>query len=214
MNSDSISKYYKEVENKVSFEEFRKKMDEFEEHFGGLVNKETLALLVAYSFGYEPITKIKELETKRGKVIVKGTVEKTFAVREFDNGIVTSIIVADESGKVRVTLWNDAAELVKTGDVIEGAKIKAKGFLKRRDGEVGISINDPSDIEIQEVEFKSISKITQGIVNVKGRVSGFGDVRKVESKNVEIAEIYISDESGRVRVLPVSYTHLTLPTKA
>lgn len=200
-NNDSIVEYYKEVENKIDFEEFKRKMDEFEEHFSGLVDKETLALLTAYSFGYEPISKIQELSTSKGKVIVKGIVEKTFGVKEFENGIVTSIILADESGRVRITLWNDAAKLIKTGDVVEGAKIKAKGFLKKRNNEIEVSISDPSDIEVFEVEFKSISSIIPGIVNIKGRVSGFGEVRKIDSKNVEIAEIYISDEGGRIRVL-------------
>ncbi|RLI74975.1 hypothetical protein DRO97_04535 [Archaeoglobales archaeon] len=201
MNNDKVAKYYKEVKSKVDFEEFKRKMDEFEKHFSGLVDEETLALLTAYSFGYEPISKIEELTTKKGKVVVKGIVEKTFGVREFENGIVTSIILADESGKVKITLWNDAAKLVKTGDVIEGAKIKAKGFLKKKNNGLEISINDPSDIEVFEVEFKNISSIVHGIVNIKGRVSGFGEIRKIDSKDVEIAEIYVSDESGRIRVL-------------
>ena len=199
MDDAKIRNYYEKVKEKVDYTRFKEKMKEFNNHFGGLIDDETLALLTAYSFGYEPSFKIEELANKKGKVVVEGTVEKTFGVRELEKATVTSIILSDGSGRLKVTLWNDAAKLVKTGDVVEGAKIKIRGFLRKRD-DVELSVNDPADVEILDLEFVEISRITEGVVNVKGRVSGFGGMRKT-SKNVEIAEIYISDESGRIRVL-------------
>ncbi len=200
MNEANNFGYYEEIKSKVSLEEFKKRMEEFKKHFNGFIDNETLELLTAYSFGFEPVSKIDELKNKRGKVVVKGIVEKTFAVREFDKGVVASIILADESGKVKVTMWNDAANLVKAGDIVEGAKIKVKGFLKKKN-EIEISVNDPADVEIIEIEFTKISHVVQGFVNIKGRVSGFGGVRRINSKNVEVAEIYVSDDNGRIRVL-------------
>jgi hypothetical protein len=51
-----------------------------------------------------------------------------------------------------------------------------------------------ADYSPENQEFTKISEITPGRVNVRGRISGIGDP--------EIAnEIYISDESGRIRVV-------------
>ncbi len=134
-------------------DEYEKRLREFREHFGDLIDEETLKLLVDYSFGKMPTTKLSELANKRGKVVVEGVIEKVLSVREFirngKRGLVANAILRDENARVRVTFWNDSAELVKTGDVAEGCRVRLRGFVKRRD-DVEISINDPSDVEILE----------------------------------------------------------------
>ena len=253
-------------------EEYEKRLREFREHFGDLIDEETLRLLVDYSFGKMPTTRLSELSNKRGKVVVEGIVEKVLGVREFlkngKRGLVANAILRDDDARVRVTFWNDSAELIKAGDVVEGCRLRLRGFVKRREG-LELSVNDPSDVEILEdsrerirgivlavrgkrlalkhglevkvcslkcdVElgrgdviealgfggeefvvtelriidhvdvdfpnvFTPISKIIPlRKVNVRGRVSGFGELKVVRGK--DMAEIFLSDETGRVRVL-------------
>jgi replication factor A1 len=253
-------------------DEFEKRLQEFKEHFGDLIDDETLRLLTAYSFGHMPVTKISELANKKGKVVIEGVIEKVLGVREFIKnngaGLVANAILKDENARVRVVFWNDSAELIKNGDIVEGCRVRLRGFVKRRD-EIEISVNDPSDVEILEDSRKTLRGIVLGSngtklvlkhgnsarvctlkcncnlkrgdvveikgygegefvitdvrvlgsvevdtsnlftpiskivplrnVNIKGRVSGLNGVRLVKGK--DLAEIFVSDESDRVRVL-------------
>ncbi len=253
-------------------DEYRKRMEELREHFGDLIDEDTLKLLVDYSFGKVPTTRLSEIANKRGRVAVEGVIEKVLSVREFvkngKKGLVANAILKDGSARIRVTLWNDSAELVRAGDLVEGCKVRLKGFVKRKDG-IELSVNDPSDVEILEdvrekirgivlavngrkmalkhgnsvkvcvlkceaevgrgnvIEalgfesevftitelrvigevypdfsnvFTPISKIIPlRNVNIRGRVSGLSGLRIVKGK--DLAEIFVSDETDRVRVL-------------
>ncbi len=253
-------------------DEYRKRMEEFREHFGDLIDEETLKLLVDYSFGKVPTTRLSELANKRGRVTVEGVIEKVLSVREFvkngKKGLVANAILKDGSARIRITLWNDSAELVRAGDIVEGCRVRLKGFVKRRDG-IELSVNDPSDVEILEdvrekvrgivlavngrkmalkhgnsvkvcvlkceaevgrgdviealglesevftiTELEVIGRIDPDFsniftpiskviplrnVNIKGRISGLNGLRVVKGK--DLAEIFVSDETDRVRVL-------------
>jgi len=68
--------------------------------------------------------------------------------RQFDKfgktGRVTSAIVKDDSGQVKLTLWNDEIDKVKAG-----MKIKiSKGYCKEWNGELQISIGKFGSLEI------------------------------------------------------------------
>ncbi len=150
-------------------EEYERRLREFKDHFGDLIDEETLRLLVDYSFGKMPTTKLSELSSKRGKVVVEGIVEKVVGVREFlkngKKGLVANVILRDENARVRVTFWNDSAELIKAGDIVEGSKIRIRGFVKRREG-IELSVNEPSDVEILE---DSRDRIRGIVLAIEGR---------------------------------------------
>ncbi len=275
---------------KISKDEFNRRMKELQEHFGNLLTEEVAVLLAAYSFGYEPVYSIGELANKKGKVAVEGVVEKIFGFREFVNkngtGSLAVAILKDESARIKIVFWNEAAQLIKTGDVAEGDRIRVKGFVKRRENEIELSVGDASDVEILDrggetvrgvlvgkavrhpngrtlvkaviangselvmcvawdenaeelyrvdvgktlelrgitkdgefvvssikvveedlpvkIEFVPISKIIPlQHVNLKGRISGLGELRKVKSRRGEsnVAEIFLSDETGRIKIL-------------
>jgi replication factor A1 len=266
---------------KISPEEFERRIDEMQSHFENLLSDEALFLLAAYSFGYEPTYSIEELVDKKGKVVVEGVVESILSFREFrkENGVgqVALIVLKDKSARIKVVLWNGAAQLVKAGDVVKGTLLRIKGFVKKRE-EVELSVGEASDVEILErgwelirgvlvgkawrqnmakavvanesevvmcvawdekaeelfkveigksielrgttkdgefvvsqvraveekipfkLSFSSISRIIPlQNVNLRGRISGFGNIRKARGKKV--AELYISDDTGRIKLL-------------
>ena len=276
---NEVDEFYSRIGEKVPKEEFLKRYREVREHFENTITQETALLLAAYSLGYMPRTKISELVNSRGEVSVRGRVlEANF--RKLKKGYLAEIRIADESGEIRATLWNEAAELVKVGDLFPGCEIELKGFVKRRGNEIELSVNDASNVEIiekgeaviegffvgekkegaglrviladaenkikslyfrkgydklhaefgqfvrlrffsdelleVEVEdekldggkfFTKISDVAESFeilgTNVRGRVSGIGMLRKIvrEDRTIKYAEIYISDETGRTRVL-------------
>lgn len=168
-------------------------VNEIKEHFGGLIDDVTAELLEAYINGREPIVKLSEIASKKGKVLVEGRVVRVFPVRHFSRegrkGKVGSIYLEDDC-VIRVNFWNDAATVIETGDVFEGAKLRLRGYS--RNGE--LHVNDPLDVEVS-VEYCSISELkSETRANLKGWVSGIGDPE-------EANEIFVSDGSGRIRVL-------------
>ncbi len=169
------------------------------EYFGGLIDDTTAEMLEEYIKGREPKTKLCEIPNKRGKVLVKGVVKRVFPVKIFlkngREGKIGSLLLHDGC-TVRVVFWNDAAGLIDTGEVVEGAKLVVRGYA--RNGE--IHVNDPMDVEIR-VEFTKIEELRPGVVNVRGRVSGIGDPEKAD-------EIFLSDETGRAKVVLESHSEL------
>lgn len=167
--------------------------EEILEHFGGLIDDVTARLLENYAKG--KAVKVSKALNKSGRVVVEGKVQRVFPVRHFDKngrkGKVGSIIIEDDQ-KVRVNFWNEAAEIIEAGDIVEGVRVKLRGHS--RNGE--IHVNSLSEVEVF-LDFLSVSELAEKEgerVNVKGFVTGLGEPEKAR-------EIYISDETGRVRVL-------------
>jgi len=164
----------------MRMDEFEKRMQELKEHFGDLIDDETLKLLTAYSFGQVPTTKLSELRNKRGKVTVEGVIEKILGIREYiKNGkrnVVANAILKDENARIRVVFWNDSARLLMN-EIMEGCKVRLRGIVKRGDN-IELSINDPQDVEIVE----DVRKTVRGIViGCKGNklVIKYGNTAKV-----------------------------------
>ncbi|HID43704.1 MAG TPA: hypothetical protein EYP30_08050 [Archaeoglobaceae archaeon] len=145
-------------------EEFKKKMEELGEHFGGLVSDETLRLLASYSLGHVSEINIDDAVNFRGKVTVKGSVLKIYGVKDFSSskgdGTVGSILLKlmeypNEDAIVRAVFWNDAARVVEK--LSEGDTVKLRGHVRKRDENVEISVNQSSDVEIIEKKIREIS---------------------------------------------------------
>jgi replication factor A1 len=115
------------------------------------------------------------------------------------------VIEEDDSDirKIKAVFWNNAARILS--DISEGDILRIKGYLRKNKGEVELSVNHPSDMEVleknsAEVEFTPVSKLEPLVhSSIKGRISGFGDVKNFKKKM--LAELYISDDTGRVRLI-------------
>lgn len=124
------------------------KLEEIKSHFGDLITDEAARLLAEYSLGILHVTKVSELKNRRGKILLEGVVENPKSGEKAG-----SFILKDDTGFVRVVLWNDAAELMKTGDVAAGDIVRVKGLVKDEE----VFVRDASDVEVltlagQEVE--------------------------------------------------------------
>lgn len=123
---------------------------------------ETAARIAASELGVEIVKKpfrlkiqIQDLISGLNDVTVAGQViaiypPKTFTRRDWTKGKLASILISDESGTLRVVLWDEKVELV------EGGKIQCKqtirvshGYIREGlDGNPELHLGDRGSIEV------------------------------------------------------------------
>ncbi len=160
----------------------------------GLITKEGAAHIVANELGIKLVEKvsgrlqIKNILLGMRNVDIIGKVKNNFGVREFSTnnrqGKVASLIVADETGTIRVVLWNDMADKVKDikiGDIVE---IKS-AYVRGKDSEnKELHLNDKSQIIINP-EGKSVDVDVSNSFS-RDYTRKTIDELKDEERNVEI----------------------------
>jgi replication factor A1 len=151
----------------------------------------------------EPIGKMQvaELSTEMRDVDIEGRVARLFPVTTFEkddrSGKVQNIILADESGTVRVTFWNEDVEkieILQEGDVlrIKHGYVK-EGFRGGVDYQVGrraeIEIN-PSDLDESLLQL-DLEQVIQKTSDQPERISISEIDVNFEGKFVEICGIIV-----------------------
>ena len=175
-----------------------------------------------------PETKIEKLESYEGELpeikeiydigeltpgmtaTFEGEVISALPVKEFKRedgsvGRLKSFIVRDETGSIRVTLWDELTEV----DIGRGDYVRVRGYV--REGYYGGLECTASEVEIlkrgerrdaEEVDIEDLVKHEDELVTVKGRVIAISNKRSVDL-NGEIAkvqDILLDNGTGRVRV--------------
>jgi len=139
----------------------------------GLISKEGAAQIVAAELGINfdnAVVKVSELMVGMKKVNIIGKAIRVFPVKEYNkngkSGKIGSFILADETGNVRIVLWDtNHISLIENGEIVEGAVVDIKNASMR-------------DSEIHLSGFSEIKKSSQVIENVKTE-------RSVISKKIE-----------------------------
>src|SRR5659263_670668 len=216
VNFEEIEEIFKKLEGKLTPEAFRSKVETKFTEMTGIRDPRTAAMLVASALGLNENIKIKDMTADKGKVIVNTKVTCVGDIKEFsrDNdtmGRVVNLNLADETGSIRAALWDDAADLVKIGNLKMGHTIKVKGFVKQ--GQRGIEINVGKGGGIEHIEKEvnvnikpqKINEIKAGMtgLNVLGKVLDLGKVRTFSRKDGnsgKVANITIGDDTGKIRV--------------
>lgn len=142
----SKEQLYSDIKDIKSKDEFEKEIDNLKKEYDGLLDDDTIALLIVDELGQnkENISKIKELESNTESTVF-GKVTKINESRNFNRkngstGRVVNLELTDETGKCGLALWDKDVELVKSNTIKEGTNIKIiNGYIK--DGYTGIEIN-------------------------------------------------------------------------
>ncbi|WP_440953071.1 OB-fold nucleic acid binding domain-containing protein [Methanococcoides sp. FTZ1] len=217
---DEITEIYNKLGGIISEDDFRKKVEEKVEQMSGLCDTRTAAMLVAHDLGVtdtaKEIIKIKDITPEIGNVNFVAKVVSVFGVREFNRndgtiGRVGNLMVADETGSIRLTLWDDRADLLKDKKIEVGDCMEISGYAK--DGYSGTEINigrygviNRTDQEIEvRLDSQKISDIRDGMgdINVSGKLLDISDVRTFQKKDGgqgRVGNILIGDETGKIRV--------------
>lgn len=156
-------------EKGVSEAEISSKIEKKLTQLSGLISKEGAAHIVANEYGvklFESVQgkmKIENILSGMRSVETVGKVQRLFELREFDTGErkgkVANLIIGDETGTIRIVLWNDQAE--KINDMKEGDIIKIVGsYVRENQGRKELHLNDRSRIIINP-EGESIGEVKQ-----------------------------------------------------
>jgi replication factor A1 len=162
-------------------------------------------------------TKLGNLREGMRSVNVAGRVahigsERVFTRRDGSTGRVASVLLEDETGTVRLSLWDDDVDL--TNDLEAGSILTVEnGYTRLSLGDVGlnagqssrISIN-PEDVEVSapriEDKMVDVQDLREGQTNifVRGRVLEPADVREVETARDLVSEAEKLSQGSLIRI--------------
>ncbi len=221
-------------ESELGEEELKERIERKREELGGLITPEGAAYIVANEIGinlFEGESKAPEL--KLGNVIpgmksvnVAGNVMRIYAPKEFDKkdgstGRMSSLILGDETGTIRVVFWGKEIDMIEEGKLKEGDVLMIQdGYSKEdREGKAeihvasrsGVIVN-PSDIEPKDVlppetGLRKISELKEGTdsVDLLCKVLRVHEVREFEREDKDkekgkVVNLLVADETGKARL--------------
>jgi replication factor A1 len=200
----------------VSEEEFREAVERKVEQMGGLADEETAAMLIAHELDEGEVEGVADVESGMEEVKFVAKVVGVGDLRTFErdgddeeDGRVVNVEVADETGSIRVTFWDEQA--THAMDELEvGDDLRIAG--RPKDGYNGVEVNvdraeqaDDVDVDVQVQDTYSVEDLSLGLsdVDLRGRVLDTGDVRtfdRDDGSEGKVANLVVGDETGRVRV--------------
>ncbi|NJD77383.1 MAG: replication factor A [Candidatus Methanoperedens sp.] len=143
------------------------------------------------------------------RVIDTGTI-KTFQRKDGTAGKVRNITVGDDTGKIKLTLWDSKAETpgFNAGDTVEimNAYSRENTFSNQTElqlGSGGSIVKSNASVDYCEPLTPIADIEINSAYSVKGHVSGIDEIREFERPDgtkSRVSNIYISDETGRIKV--------------
>ena len=154
----------------ISEDEINSKIKAKMEQLSGLISEEGAAHIISNELG------IKLFEETSGKLQIKnilagmrdvetvGKIQQIFPINEFQRkdgtpGKVASLVIADETGSIRVVLWGSQTDLTKDLKESDIIKISA-GYTRENNNRLEIHINEKSKLEINP-EGETINAVKQ-----------------------------------------------------
>ncbi|MGC9514300.1 OB-fold nucleic acid binding domain-containing protein [Methanocrinis sp.] len=209
-----IGEIYDQISGQISPQEFEQKVEEKVQLMGELCDRRTAAMLVAREFG-EVELKIDRVRPETGKVTFVGKILSVSEVHEFPRsdgsvGRVANLAIGDETGTVRVVLWDELVEPVARGELAVDQTFRIRGFT--REGYFGTEVTvDRGGLEEVEVEIQArvepfkISEIRadMGDINILARVVDAGVVREFARRDGsagKVRSVTLGDDSGKIRL--------------
>ena len=216
---DEVMELYGKVKDRMSLEDFLAQVNEKEQFMGGLADKKTAAMLVIHDMGiHDNQMKIGQVIPDLSNVTVVGKVVGCSDVRHFhrddgSTGSVANLTVADETGSINVVLWDQAADLVKVGEIVFGDNVQVSGFVKEGRRGLEISVGRGGNVDkvalSEEIKVRTtpycIEEITSGMgdLHVVGRILDISDTRTFVRKDGttgRVRNITVGDATGKIRV--------------
>ncbi|MDY0129295.1 MAG: OB-fold nucleic acid binding domain-containing protein [Methanosarcina vacuolata] len=215
-----IESIYNKLNNVISKEDFLQRVQEKVESMGGLCDEPMAAMLVANELGFSDVgrdsVKVENITADSGQINFVAKVVSVFEIKEFTRndgtiGRVGNIIVGDETGKIKLTLWDNMADLIKTGKIVAGQTLQISGYAKQ--GYSGVEVNvgnngvlaeseEEIDVAANNQKIKDI-KDGMGDLNLTGKVLEISEVRTFQRKdgtNGKVGNLLLGDSTGTVRV--------------
>lgn len=200
----------------------KKKQDEF----AGLLNEAAAIYAIAREMGIAPeerpfevaYEKIAHLSEGSQDVNLLCRVRHIYALKTFERngrkGSVVNMVVEDDTGAIKLVLWNREAELVEKGALEKGDVVEIRNAYVKKSltgielhlGMTGSVRRSEKRLEhVVEHRLLKIGQLTADMqeVDVVARVLELGTMTEFERKGrkSQVASILVGDESGVVRLV-------------
>jgi replication factor A1 len=211
----AIEDIYAEVEADIEEEEFREAVEAKVEEMDGLVDEEVAAMLIAEDLEESEVEGIADIEPGMEEVQFLGKVVSIGEMRTFERdeedaeGRVVNVDVADETGRVRLALWDEDAAAA-TEELEAGQVLRIKG--RPKDGYNGlevsadrIEVDEEAELDVDLEAGSTIDSLAMGQsdVTLDGVVLDTEPVRtfdRDDGSEGRVGNLVIGDETGRLRV--------------
>ena len=213
-----------------------KMIDEKRQELGPeVVNEESAAMIVARELGIDlqqisakARLRIEDIDENTRSVALTGKVVSIGPVRTFTRkgeggeGKVASIVLADDTGQIRVALWDDITSVVSEDNVKLGDVIQIRGgYMRKGLGDAlevnlgrqgGIKVLDEYeledlDIKIEDQEAANIAELKEKVYDVTlvaqiQRVFGLSTfTRQQDGTEGKVLSMIVADETGSTRLV-------------
>ena len=158
----------------LSEEDIKLKISQKRDKLNGLVSEEGAAHIVANEIGIDLMDSIRKHGLKINKlqpgmrIGVTGKIIKTYEVRSFSkgdrNGKVGSFLVGDETGLIRIVLWDEAhIAKMESGEIKEDVLIKVEnGNVRENNGYKEMHLGNYSKLDLNPPGVEDIKVIQTG----------------------------------------------------
>jgi replication factor A1 len=210
-----IEDIYEDLDADVSLSEFREAVEAKVEQMGGLADEETAAQLIVHDLQDGEVETIADIEAGMEEARFVGKVVSVGELRTFERdgddgeGRVLNLELADETGRVRVALWDEDATAAEA-ELEPGMVLRVAG--RPKDGYNGLEVSadrvegdEETEIDVDLADGSTVESLSlgQSDVNVRGVVLDTGSVRtfsRDDGSEGRVSNLTLGDETGRVRV--------------
>jgi ssDNA-binding replication factor A large subunit len=215
----AIEDVHEDLDADVSLEEFREAVEEKVEQMGGLADEESAAMLVAHEYDESggAVGEVAEIEPGMDDAEFTAKVVGVGDLRTFErdgedaeDGKVLNVEVADESGSVRTSFWDESAEQVAEGMLEPGDVVRLKGRPQEGLSGVEVSVDnarleDDVEIDVHLQDTYRVEDLSLGLsdVDLVGELLATDEVRtfdRDDGSTGKVSNLVVGDETGRVRV--------------
>ncbi|WP_227352685.1 single-stranded DNA binding protein [Haladaptatus salinisoli] len=210
-----IEDVHGDLDADISLEEFRSAVEEKVEQMGGLADEETAAMLIAHELDEDEVNGVADVEPgmEEAKFVAKVTSVGDLRTFERDgddaDGHVLNVDVADETGSIRISLWDEQAKAAEE-ELEPGQVLRIKG--RPKDGYSGTEVSvdqvepdEDTEIDVQVQDTYAVSDLSLGLsdVNVRAKLLDTDSVRtfdRDDGSEGRVANLTVGDHTGRIRV--------------
>jgi replication factor A1 len=158
--------------------------------------------------------RVDDLSLGLSDVNLQGLVLGTDTVRTFDRddgseGRVANLTLGDETGRVRVTLWDEKADRAEELDAGTSVEI-VDGYVRERDGDLELHVGsrgaveeidedvayDPETTDVADLELGETADIAGGVIETDPKRTFDRD----DGSEGQVRNVRIKDETGDIRV--------------
>ena len=157
---------------------------------------------------------IDALTLGQSDVTLRGLVLGTESIRTFDRddgseGRVANLTLGDETGRIRVTLWDDRADRAEELDAGVAVEV-VDGYVRERDGALELHVGDRGAVDEidDDVEFEPDATAIEA-AEIGETIDIAGVVRSTDPKRTfdrddgsegQVRNVRVQDETGDIRV--------------